>query len=92
MSVSLGRLELTRASMELSSVTMLCMTKPNAGKPRLTIIEGSRDGLEMALARALFGPDKTEIDRCADRLNQISNKTPKLKLHINLTTTPKTPI
>jgi hypothetical protein len=52
-------------------------------KPKLIIIKGGRDELEMALARALFGPDKTAIDRCADRLNQLANKTPKLKLHIN---------
>ena len=58
-------------------------------KPKLTVIEGGRDALEMALARALFGPDKTAIDRCADRLNQVANKTPALKLHVNLSTLPK---
>ena len=70
--------------MALSSATMLSMTKP-----KLTIIEGGRDALEMALARALFGPDKTEMDRCADRLNQVSNKTPELTLVVNLTKLPK---
>jgi hypothetical protein len=59
------------------------MNKPRVSKPKLIIIEGGRDELEMALARALFSPDKTAIDRCAERLNQLSNKTPKLKLHIN---------
>jgi hypothetical protein len=67
------------------------MNKPRVSKPKLTIIEGGRDELEMALARALFGPDKTEIDRCADRLNQLSSKTPQLKLHVNLNTLPKKP-
>lgn len=60
------------------------MNKSRVSKPRLTIIEGGRDALEMALARALFGPDKTEIDECADRLNQLSSKTPELTLHINV--------
>lgn len=59
------------------------MNKPRVSKPKLTVIEGCRYELEMALGRALFGPDKTAIDRCADRLNQLSNKTPSLKLHIN---------
>jgi hypothetical protein len=58
-------------------------------KPKLIIIEGGRDALEMALARALFGPDKTAIDRCADRLNQLSDKTPSLELHVKLSTLPK---
>lgn len=58
-------------------------------KPKLTKIEGGRDALEMALARALFSPDKTEIGRCLEQLNQRSNKTPKLKLHINPNALPK---
>ena len=61
-------------------------------KPKLTKIEGGRDSLEMALLRALFSLDKTEIDRCADRLNQISSKTPKLKLHVNLKALTKKPV
>lgn len=65
------------------------MNKPSVSKPNLIIIEGGRDALETALARALFSPDKTEIDRCADRLNQLSGKTPELKLHVNLNTPPK---
>ena len=65
------------------------MNKPSVSKPKLIVIEGGRDALEMALARALFGPDKTEIDGCADRLNQLSSKTPELKLHVNLSTPPK---
>ena len=69
------------------------MNKPSVSKPKLTIIEGGRDALEMALTRALFGPDKTEIDQCADRLNQLSSsKTPKLKLHINVNVLPKKPV
>lgn len=67
------------------------MNKPSVSKPKLTVIEGGRDELEMALARALFSPDKTAIDRSVDRLNQLSNKTPKLKLHVNLTALPKKP-
>ena len=66
--------------------------KPSVTKPKLTIIEGGRDALEMALARTLFGPDKTEIDQCADRLNQLSSKTPELKLHINVNVLPKKPV
>lgn len=65
------------------------MNKPSVSKPKLTVIEGGRDALEMALARALFGPDKTAIDRCADRLNQLSSKTTALKLVVNLATLPK---
>ena len=68
------------------------MNKSRVSKPRLTIIEGGRDALEMALARALFGPDKTEIDQCADRLNQLSSKTPELILHINVNVLPKKPV
>jgi hypothetical protein len=64
------------------------MNKPRVSKPKLTIIEGGRDALEKALACALFGPDKTEIDRCVDRLNQIASKTPSLKLHANLSPLP----
>ena len=67
------------------------MNKPRLSKPKLTVIDGGRDALEMALARALFGPDKTAIDRCADRLNQLANKTPLLKLHATLSTLPKKP-
>ena len=65
------------------------MNKPRVSKPKLTVIEGSRYELEIALARALFGPDKTAIDRCADRLNQLSSKTTALKLVVNLATLPK---
>lgn len=43
-------------------------------KPELIKIEGARYALEMALAPALLSPDKTEIDRCADRLYQLSSK------------------
>lgn len=45
---------------------------------KLTIIDGGRNDLEAAFARALFGVDDAEITRLSKLLDSIQAKQPKL--------------
>lgn len=49
-------------------------------KPRLTLINGTRDQIEQDLVEALFGSDETEISRVVDLLNKIGDKKSQVML------------
>lgn len=55
-------------------------------KPRLTLINGTRDQIEQDLVEALFRSDETEISRVVDLLNKIGDK----KSQVMLVTPPQT--
>jgi hypothetical protein len=43
---------------------------------KLRIIQGGRDALEASLAKALFQPDTTEINRISSQINAIQENHP----------------
>lgn len=55
-------------------------------KPKLTLINGTRDQIEQDLVEALFGSDETQITRVVDLLNKIGDK----KSQVMLVTPPQT--
>ena len=57
-------------------------------RPKLKVIQGTRDQIERDLVEALFSPDEAEIARLIDLLNKISFKQPQLKLLSSSSTSP----
>lgn len=59
-------------------------------KPKLSVINGSRDQIERDLVEALFGTDESKITRLVNLLNEVSHKQANLSLvrtdKVNLST------